>query len=110
MSEYVRPEWPVVDFLDESGEPIPYGHRWGMGEVPEEAHALGDRFRALRDELGLTLVVIEHHVPLIAATCDYCYCLESGALIAEGTPADVTAQPRVVESFLGRGTLEAVGS
>jgi branched-chain amino acid transport system ATP-binding protein len=78
------------------------------GLTPDEAHALGDRFRALRDELGLTLVVIEHHVPLIAATCDYCYCLESGLLIAEGTPAEVTAQPRVVESFLGRGTLEPV--
>jgi branched-chain amino acid transport system permease protein len=78
------------------------------GLTPEEAHALGDRFEALRDELGLTLVVIEHHVPLIARTCDYCYCLESGTLIAEGTPAEVTAQPRVVESFLGRGTLEAV--
>jgi branched-chain amino acid transport system permease protein len=76
------------------------------GLTPDEAHALGDRFRALRDELGLTLVVIEHHVPLIAGTCDYCYCLESGALIAEGTPAEVTAQPRVVESFLGRGSLQ----
>lgn len=39
MSKYVRPEWPVVEFLDESGEPIPYGHRWGMGEVPEEAYS-----------------------------------------------------------------------
>jgi branched-chain amino acid transport system permease protein len=76
------------------------------GLTPDEAHALGDRFRALRDELGLTLVVIEHHVPLIAATCDYCYCLESGGLIAEGTPEEVTAEPRVVESFLGRGTLQ----
>jgi branched-chain amino acid transport system permease protein len=78
------------------------------GLTPDEAHALGDRFQALRDELGLTLVVIEHHVPLIAGTCDYCYCLESGALIAEGTPAEVVAQPRVVESFLGRGSLEEV--
>jgi branched-chain amino acid transport system permease protein len=77
------------------------------GLTPDEAHALGDRFQALRDELGLTLVVIEHHVPLIARTCDYCYCLESGALIAEGTPAHVVEQPRVVESFLGRGSLEA---
>jgi ABC-type branched-subunit amino acid transport system ATPase component len=34
--------------------------------------------------------------------CDYVYCLESGGLIAEGSPADVIAQPRVVESFLGR--------
>jgi ABC-type branched-subunit amino acid transport system ATPase component/ABC-type branched-subunit amino acid transport system permease subunit len=80
------------------------------GLTPEEAHALGDRFSALRDELGLTLVVIEHHVPLIARTCDYCYCLESGELIAEGTPAHVTAQPQVVESFLGRGSLEQVPS
>jgi ABC-type branched-subunit amino acid transport system ATPase component/ABC-type branched-subunit amino acid transport system permease subunit len=78
------------------------------GLTPEEALALGDRFQALRDELGLTLVVIEHHVPLIARTCDYCYCLESGALIAEGTPAQVVAQPRVVESFLGRGSLDEV--
>ena len=73
----------------------------GLG--PDESHALGERFLALRDELGLTLVVIEHHVPLIARVCDYAYCLESGALIAEGTPAEVTAQPRVIESFLGRG-------
>jgi len=76
------------------------------GLTPDEAHDLGDRFRALRDELDLTLMVIEHHVPLIASTCDYCYCLESGALIAEGTPAQVTAQPRVIESFLGRGSLQ----
>jgi ABC-type branched-subunit amino acid transport system ATPase component/ABC-type branched-subunit amino acid transport system permease subunit len=78
------------------------------GLTPEEAHDLGDRFRALRDEIGLTLMVIEHHVPLIASTCDYCYCLESGVLIAEGAPSFVTAQPQVVESFLGRGTLKPV--
>jgi ABC-type branched-subunit amino acid transport system ATPase component/ABC-type branched-subunit amino acid transport system permease subunit len=78
----------------------------GLG--PEESHALGDRFVALRDELGLTLVVIEHHVPLVARVCDYVYCLESGMLIAEGSPADVTAQPRVVESFLG-GSAAATG-
>jgi branched-chain amino acid transport system ATP-binding protein len=72
----------------------------GLG--PQESHALGDRFLALRGELGLTLVVIEHHVPLIARVCDYCYCLESGTLIAHGTPDEVVAQPDVVRSFLGR--------
>jgi ABC-type branched-subunit amino acid transport system ATPase component/ABC-type branched-subunit amino acid transport system permease subunit len=72
----------------------------GLG--PEESHALGDRILALRDELEVTLVVIEHHVPVISRVCDYVYCLESGGLIAEGSPADVIAQPRVVESFLGR--------
>jgi len=72
----------------------------GLG--PEESHALGDRFLAIRDELDLTLVIVEHHVPLVARVCDYAYCLESGVLIAEGKPRDVTADPRVVESFLGR--------
>jgi ABC-type branched-subunit amino acid transport system ATPase component/ABC-type branched-subunit amino acid transport system permease subunit len=79
----------------------------GLG--PEESQALGDRFLSLRDDLGLTLVVIEHHVPLIARVCDYCYCLESGGLIASGTPAEVTAEPRVVESFLGRSAAATGG-
>ncbi len=79
----------------------------GLG--PEESQALGDRFLTLRDDLGLTLVIIEHHVPLVARVCDYCYCLESGALIAEGTPAQVTAEPRVVESFLGRSAAASGG-
>ena len=79
----------------------------GLG--PEESQALGDRFLALRDELGLTLVVIEHHVPLIARVCDYCYCLESGALIADGAPDEVTAEPRVIESFLGRSAAATGG-
>jgi len=72
------------------------------GLAPEEAHALGDRLVALRDELGITLVVVEHHVPLVRRICDYAYCLESGAVVAEGEPAVVTEQPRVVASFLGR--------
>lgn len=91
---------PDVLLLDEASA--------GLG--PEESRALGERFLALRAELGLTLVVIEHHVPLIARVCDYCYCLESGALIAEGPPAQVTAEPRVIASFLGRSeTAEPVG-
>lgn len=80
----------------------------GLG--PEESHALGDRFVALRAELGLSLVVIEHHVPLIARVCDWCYCLESGQQIAEGTPAHVVAQPQVIASFLGREAAATGGS
>ena len=71
----------------------------GLG--PEESHELAGHFLELRDDFGLTLVVIEHHVPVIARVCDYAYCLESGALIAEGPPAEVTSDPAVVASFLG---------
>lgn len=75
------------------------------GLSPDEAHALADRFHALRDELGLTLVVVEHHVPLIASTCDYVYCLASGRQLAEGDPASVQSHPEVIAEFLGRSRL-----
>ena len=71
----------------------------GLG--PEESHDLAHLFLRLRDEVGLTLVLIEHHVPLVARVCDYAYCLESGVLLAEGRPVDVTIDPGVVASFLG---------
>jgi branched-chain amino acid transport system permease protein len=90
---------PDILFLDEATA--------GLG--PEESHALGDRFLVVREELGLTLVIVEHHVPLISRVCDYCYCLESGALIAEGKPDVVTADPKVVESFLGRSSAATGG-
>jgi branched-chain amino acid transport system ATP-binding protein len=72
------------------------------GLSPVEARGLGDEFLALRDELGLTLMIIEHHVPLIAGVSDYVYCLESGRLISEGIPSAVTSDPKVITSFLGR--------
>src|SRR5207248_5083912 len=45
----------------------------GMG--PEESHQLGERLLALRKELGVTMLLIEHHVPLVTAVCDYVYVL-----------------------------------
>src|SRR4029079_5320076 len=50
----------------------------GMG--PEEAEQLGDRLLALRRELGLTMLLIEHHVPLVTRVCDYVYVLNFGRL------------------------------
>jgi ABC-type branched-subunit amino acid transport system ATPase component/ABC-type branched-subunit amino acid transport system permease subunit len=76
----------------------------GLG--PEEAHDLADVFLRLRRELGLTLLVIEHHVPMIARTCDYVYALASGRQLAQGRPADVQSNPEVVAEFLGRSTVE----
>jgi len=78
----------------------------GMG--PEEAHELGDRLLALRQELGVTMLLIEHHVPLVAAVCDYVYVLNFGKLLAEGDPDHVRNHPEVVAAYLGGEAPEAL--
>jgi branched-chain amino acid transport system ATP-binding protein len=82
---------PDVLLLDEPSS--------GMG--PDEAHALGDRLLELRREFGLTMLLIEHHVPLVTAVCDYVYVLNFGRLLAEGTPDVVRAHPEVIVAYLG---------
>ncbi|HVF75463.1 MAG TPA: ABC transporter ATP-binding protein [Acidimicrobiales bacterium] len=71
----------------------------GMG--PEESHAFGDVLLRLRKELGLTVLMIEHHVPLVVAVCDYVYCLNFGQLLAEGKPEAVRSHPEVIVAYLG---------
>jgi branched-chain amino acid transport system ATP-binding protein len=71
----------------------------GMG--PEEAHELGDRLLLLRKEFGLTMLLIEHHVPLVTRVCDYVYVLNFGRLLAEGEPNVIRTHPEVVAAYLG---------
>ena len=71
----------------------------GMG--PEEAHKFGDTLLELRQTFELTVVMIEHHVPLVAQVCDYVYCLNFGEMLAEGTPEEVRSHPEVVRAYLG---------
>jgi branched-chain amino acid transport system ATP-binding protein len=71
----------------------------GMG--PDEAHELGDRLLALRTAFGLTMLLIEHHVPLVTAVCDYVYVLNFGRMLAEGPPETIRSHPDVVAAYLG---------
>jgi branched-chain amino acid transport system ATP-binding protein len=82
---------PEILMLDEPSS--------GMG--PEEAHQLGDTLLQLRKELGLTVLMIEHHVPLVVRVCDYVYCLNFGQLLTEGDPDSVRTHPEVVTAYLG---------
>jgi branched-chain amino acid transport system ATP-binding protein len=82
---------PDVLLLDEPSS--------GMG--PEEAHQLGDTLLDLRREFGLSIAMIEHHVPLVVRVCDYVYCLNFGQLLAEGSPEEVRNHPQVVTAYLG---------
>jgi branched-chain amino acid transport system ATP-binding protein len=82
---------PEILMLDEPSS--------GMG--PEEAHRLGDTLLRLREELGIPILMIEHHVPLVVRVCDYVYCLNFGQLLTEGEPEEVRSHPEVITAYLG---------
>jgi ABC-type branched-subunit amino acid transport system ATPase component/MFS family permease len=71
------------------------------GIAQRETEALGPLLRRIQSETGCALLVIEHDMPLITSISDRMIALELGHPIAEGTPAEVIGDQRVVSSYLG---------
>ncbi len=85
-----RPEFLLLD------EPA-------AGMNPQESEELLQFIRRLRDEFHLTILLIEHDMKVVMNVCDYIHVLDQGVHIAQGTPDEIKANPRVIEAYLGKG-------
>ncbi|HUC04565.1 MAG TPA: ATP-binding cassette domain-containing protein [Acidimicrobiales bacterium] len=86
---------PVCLLLDEPSS----------GVAQRESEALGELLRSLKARLGLTLVIIEHDIPLIMSLADRIVAMADGSVIASGSPPVVQADPAVVEAYMGASAL-----
>ena len=111
----------LQDLADELASNLPHGHQRALGMAvalaadpklmlldepftgmnAEETRRMAKLVRRLRDEQGVTIMLIEHDMQAVMGLCEIITVMNFGTRLAEGTPDEVRANPAVIEAYLG---------